>query len=285
MKYTLVYLGILLVIVMGLAGVSAQAVKSITTVERGVDIVHPETPYVKLGEDLEINFWTYNSSDGSTMTNLTLNCTLYIINDKGVNFFRFSNQAGASGLMTYGKGAPLCINCWTMVLGAGNLTNGLYSYQIKCQRDGLGGYETGMFEVTPTGTKIDSATATMYILLFVIMLFIFLLCGYFTMAIEGDNIRNQDGNIIQINYKKYFRWLTFAITYISFVSMIYFAWNMSYAFVTFDSLARFFKWLFFISFGLMWPVLIVSAIYMISKWLMDSKINEMLERGLTPRKL
>lgn len=148
--------------------------------ERGVDIVHPETQVVKYGNSLEFNFWTYNSSTGGTLTNNTLNCTLYIINDRGVNFWRFSNQPGASALITYGKGAPLCVNCWTMTLPAQNLTYGVYSYQIKCQANSstttaVGGYYTGAFEVTPTGF---SGTLGFYILLLILSLGIIIL-GYY----------------------------------------------------------------------------------------------------------
>lgn len=143
--------------------------------ERGIDIVHPETQVIKYGNDLEFNFWTYNSTTGETVTNSSLNCTLYIINDKGVNFYRFSNQPGANGLITYGKGAPLCVNCWTMILPSQNLTYGVYSYQIKCQGNKVGGYYTGAFEITPTGF---SGTLGFYILLLILSLGIIIL-GYY----------------------------------------------------------------------------------------------------------
>ena len=133
----------------------APPTTTVTDYQRGVDIVHPETQQVKFGEDLEFNFWTYNFSTGATLTNTSLNCTLYMINDRGVNFYRFSNQPGANGLMTYGKGAPLCVNCWTMIMPKENLSTGDYSYQIKCQGSGIGGYTTGFFSVSETGNDIN----------------------------------------------------------------------------------------------------------------------------------
>ena len=160
MKYYLVIPLILLLIVLPIVS-SAPPVSE--TVQRGVDIVHPDTLYVKLGDNFEINFWTYQSLDGQTLTNSSLNCTVYLIDDKGVNFFRASNQAGASALIRYGKGSPLCSNCWTTIVGAGNLSTGVYSYQLKCQGLDLttptalrvGGYEVGGFEVTPSGMGDD----------------------------------------------------------------------------------------------------------------------------------
>jgi len=149
---------------------SAPPTTTVTDYQRGVDIIHPETIFVDANEDLEFNFWTYNSTNGATLTNASLNCTLYLINSQGINYFRFSNQAGASGLITYGKGAPLCINCWTMTLPKENISVGMYSYQIKCQGNDIGGYDTGQFEVTNNGrpSPVENLLV-MFILLFFIV--------------------------------------------------------------------------------------------------------------------
>jgi hypothetical protein len=42
-------------------------------------------------------------------------------------------------------------------LPAENISLGVYSYQIKCQGSGLGGYEKGLFEVGRTGLDISEA--------------------------------------------------------------------------------------------------------------------------------
>ena len=154
---------------------------TVINLERGVDIIHPETLTIKEGTDLEFNFWTYNSTTGATLTNTSLNCTVYFIDSTGTNFFRLSNQPGASGLITYGKGAPLCVNCWTSKIGYGNFTQQQYSYQIKCQGSGVGGYDTGFFEVTPSG-KSGADNTAFYI--FIIILFYALnLISYFGKSI------------------------------------------------------------------------------------------------------
>jgi hypothetical protein len=140
---------------------AAPPTTTVTDYQRGVDIIHPETPIVQEGVDLEINFWTYNASNGATLTNTSLNCTTYIINDKGVQYFKFSNLPGSSGLMKYGKGSPLCVNCWTMTLPKANLSVGVYSYQMKCHGSNIGGYNTGTFEVTSTGDNYNQTQTGM----------------------------------------------------------------------------------------------------------------------------
>lgn len=159
----------------------APPTTTITDYQRGVDIIHPETQIVKLNKDLEFNFWTYNNSDGSTLTNTSLTCTLYIIDNTGNQFYRFSNQAGANGLITYGKGAPLCVNCWTMTMPKENLSLGTYSYQIKCQGTNIGGYTTGEFEVTPSGS--GGAENTAFFIFIIILFFALNLASFFGKSI------------------------------------------------------------------------------------------------------
>jgi len=184
----------------------------ITDYQRGVDIIHPETQGVKFGEDLEFNFWTYNFSDGATLTNTSLNCTFYIVDNKGVQYYKFSNQPGSNGLIKYGKGAPLCVNCWTLTMPKENLSLGLYSYQIKCQGSGIGGYATGFFEVTPTGTMTEPADSLLYIL-FLGILFL-MMFGLFRLLFSSEN--------------KYFNYGIVAILYVISNVFLLIMWKVAY---------------------------------------------------------
>jgi hypothetical protein len=234
---------------------SAPPTRTITDYQRGVDIIHPETQIVKYGEDLEINFWTYNNSNGATLTNESLNCTLYIINNKGVQYYKFSNQAGASGLMTYGKDAPLCINCWTMTLPKENISVGYYSYQIKCQGEDIGGYTTGEFEVNPSGSEITSGKS---IVLFSSLLLIILIGTIFLIiAFKSEN------KVMKISF--------FTFTSIIFVmSILYTIILMQQILFGFDNIligiesfwfvGRFLVWIGFIS------LLVVIFFIMLKAW-------------------
>jgi hypothetical protein len=169
MKYIIFFIGLLLLIPL----VSSQPPQQTTTlIERGIDIIYPYPSYVKLGEDLEINFWTYNSTTGETLTNTTVNCTYYLIDAQGNNSLRLSSQSGASGRILYGKGAPLCLNCWTATIKGGNFTMPqIYSFQIKCQGVGVGGYDIGGFETTRTGYEvISSGGSSIYLSGFVMII-------------------------------------------------------------------------------------------------------------------
>jgi len=204
------FLLFLLVITITLVN-SAPPTTTVTDYQRGVDIVHPETVNLEKGKNLEFNFWTYNASNGATLTNTSLNCTLYLINNEGVQYYRFSNQPGANALMVYGKGSPLCINCWTMVLPKENLTIGDYSYQIKCQGSDIGGYTTGFFSVIENDLPLEQEKLNLYIFISLtplILMLVFLFFGYI-----GSNIGDKEENGI-ISFFFYGLALVFLITHV-----------------------------------------------------------------------
>lgn len=161
-----------------LINVNAKPVFETSVFDRGIDIIHPDTPNLKVGSDLNIRFWTYNATSGATITNATYNCTFYIIDNKGNNTLKLSSQPGAGGRILYGTGGIYCTNCWYGTIKAGNLTIGVYSYQIKCQGQNLGGYKTGFFEVTPTGTELTTSQSLLYGGFVFVFLFLFIMCIY-----------------------------------------------------------------------------------------------------------
>jgi hypothetical protein len=155
-SFSLFYFLTFLLIALPLTSAAPPVSGTTALLERGIDVIYPEIFYVNKAHDLEINFWTYNSTDGQTLTNRTLNCTFYLIDNKGVQYYRLSSQPGASGLITYSKGAPLCVNCWTAIIPSSSLALGLNAYQAKCQGPGIGGEAIGTFEVTYSGLADNS---------------------------------------------------------------------------------------------------------------------------------
>jgi hypothetical protein len=244
---------------------SAQPPGSTVIVQdRGVDVVHPETILIQDNEDLEINFWTYNSTNGKTLTNSSLNCTVYIINNSGVNFFRFSNQPDASGLITYGKGAPLCVNCWTMILPAENNKLGDYSYQIKCQGNGVGGYSTGQYKVTYTGTEVTVQESILY------FAFIFLLLTLIMSATFGIFYFNDTRGRLALYWTIHL--LTIALTFM--------LWNMGYNILEYNTfIPEFFRILFFLSIITFLPMFFLSIVYIIKQHFINKNVMDLINSG------
>jgi hypothetical protein len=261
------YLLIVITILCFISVISSQPPQStsVLSLDRGVDIIHPETLYVEYGKDLEINFWTYNSTTGGTLTNNSLNCTLYLIDNQGVNFWRFSSQAGASGLIVYGKGSPLCVNCWTMTMPKENLSIGLYTYQIKCQGLNAGGYYTGFFDVTTTGIEITEALAIVEIGLLLILVLLFVITIY--LFIVFDNLLARVGTI--------------GAGYLLFIAITFIAWNLSSNFlITAPFVASIFRILFIILIIGFFPLIIGSFAWYILMLFKIKEIERLMDKGL-----
>lgn len=262
-----IYIFLLVLTVFLIPLISSAPQQSIIITDRGVDIVHPETIYHKQGNDLEFNFWTYNSSDGATLTNTSLNCTAHIINSSGFNFYRLSNQADANGLITYGKGSPLCVDCWTAIIPAENLTSQLYSYQIKCQGTDISGYATGFFEVNPTGKDFSVSISIFECLFLFYILFLFI--------ITATKIFHSNSKIEVI--------LFCCISYFLLLILSYLSWKLSENYLfNMEWIINFFYITFMIVLICMFPLIIGIVIYLFFSIFNEKRIKELTDMGYSP---
>ncbi len=255
-----------MIFLVGISFVGAvKPITSIDTTERGVDIIHPETINIPVDQDLEFNFWTYNSSNGATITNASLNCTVYLINEYGVNFWRFSNNAGASGLITYGKGGLLCENCWTMTLPKENISISHYSYQIKCQGENIGGYVTGFITANNYGEELTEATNSNFnfSMVFLMILFVLALIGMFM-------IDHYIG-----------KFALYWICHVLFIVGTFSVWqfNQGYA-VAYLGLAGVWKILFYVSAIAVVPMVFLSIAWIVYIHLFNEHFQKLVDKGV-----
>jgi len=66
--------------------VSSAQIINVQTLEKGVTIEYPKFFTYKQGEDLNIRFHTFNTTDGKLLTNETTNCTFNLYNRSGEKF-------------------------------------------------------------------------------------------------------------------------------------------------------------------------------------------------------
>jgi hypothetical protein len=135
--------------------------------------------------------------------------------------------------------------------------------------------------VTPNGTSTTTAQGIMYGAIIFLLMALFTFLTYIYFGIETANTRNEDGNIININYKKYLKFFVFMIGWIILIGISYFAWNLSYAILQFTEMANFFYFIFRLSYILLLPLFIVVVTLMVIRYVQDNKIKEMLMRNLT----
>lgn len=136
------------------------------------------------------------------------------------------------------------------------------------------------FEINGQGQTYTTAQGMIYIVLFALLVAVMIGLLWASIGINGDNVRNEDMEIIAINYKKYFKMFLFGMAYVTFVALMFFAWNIASGILNFDSLANFFFVLFRISYALMYVIIPVLFIWALIIWLKgDNKIFRALQKG------
>ncbi len=130
-----------------LMSVSAQPPQTqVQEFPEGYLIIEETHDYLKINEDYTYNFFVKNQSTGEKVNNLTVNCTYFLTNKKGV--LLFSSDVEYNG------------EYWNLTIKGGNFTNKEgYPYAVSCESTSYGGSLTGILEVTSTGRNFDEADA------------------------------------------------------------------------------------------------------------------------------
>lgn len=158
---------------------------------------------------------------------------------------------------------------------------GIYNYDITCQDTSQGLNTTQSFdlEVTPTGYEYTVQESLTYLALLAILIGIWGLCLWGAFTIPFRNITGQEGDIVQVNWRKYSKFGCMMLSYVLFVWIIFLAWNISFGFLHLTAMATAFYYIFRLLYALSIPVLvctlIIGAIYYIS----DKKIQDKITKG------
>lgn len=161
----------------------------------------------------------------------------------------------------------------------------LYSYSwndpcVDCSQGNCG----NSFSITATGQVMSSAKATIYLWIFIIALLIFiglLIVGIFLpMKNKTDQMT---GYIIAVENLKYLKIFSLIFSYLIGLFIAFFSYSICYSYLDFPFLTTLTYFLFF---GLAVGTLVFFPLmiyFLIANWVRDSKINELLSRGLKTR--
>lgn len=183
----------------------------------------------------------------------------------------------------------------TQILGLSSMTvNGsIYNYTF-CQNNTLGTYTVNgignpngvseiwvyTFDTTPTGNVFNSSQGLLYLFMLIVFIGLFLFSLYSATSIQAGNVRNEDGEIIQINWRKYLKIFAGGLAYMFFVVIIWLAWNLSFAYLQMRGLSTIFRYLYRLTFAITIPVGLLTVTLSIIAFLHDKKIQEALQRGI-----
>lgn len=165
---------------------------------------------------------------------------------------------------------------------AGNITMlGTYDYVITATDSGLNDTIPYQFDITTTGDKLSVSQGMIYIILMFFSLIVFFITLYGALAIPWKNPRDEDGQILNVSDLKYAKMFCMVFSYVLFTWLMWIGWNLSYGYLSFNVMANFFKVAYRILLAFMYPIIVLSFIVMIMRIYNDSKINELIDRGIS----
>jgi hypothetical protein len=169
------------------------------------------------------------------------------------------------------------------------LSNGFLNYTFN-QTDSLGTYSFFLsngyddsFLITPSGTNPTTAQGLIYGLLIFASMFFLIVCLYGAFTIDGKNEFSMGGDLIKVNFNKYYKGFLFLIAYLFAIFTSFLTWQVSAQFLLLDLGTAIFKTIFNILWIGFFPIMILLIIIGFVKWLADVELHNLAERGLKPR--
>lgn len=169
------------------------------------------------------------------------------------------------------------------------LSNGFLNYSFN-QTSSLGDYSyfissgfEDSFLITPSGTNPTTAQGFLYGLLILASMFFLVVCLYGAFTIDGKNEFSMGGDLIKVNFNKYYKGFLFLLAYLFAIFTSYLTWQVSAQFLFMDWGSVIFKTIHNILWIGFFPLMILLIIIGFVKWLADVELHKLAERGLKPR--
>lgn len=162
--------------------------------------------------------------------------------------------------------------------------NGHYIVNGIGDVDGLNQAWNYEFVVNPLGQILTQGQAILYFLIFIVSFILFLVAFGAGIYIPADNDRDQmTGYILAVSNRKYIKMFMLGLSYMFFLLVVYFGWIISYGYLDLDSLGNLFSIAFYALAWLTLPLFVICTYIIIANKVRDTKIGDLLSRGLTAR--
>jgi hypothetical protein len=140
------------------------------------------------------------------------------------------------------------------------------------------------FTVNPLGKIFTNQQAILYFIVFLISFILFVLCAVFGISAPSGNNRDaMTGYIFAVSNMKYVKIFLLALSYLLLMLIVYFGYIISYGYLDLDFLGNLFYFAFYVMVIATFPLFIIGVYVVIANAIRDSKVSEMLQRGLTVR--
>lgn len=157
---------------------------------------------------------------------------------------------------------------------------GNYFFSVKGDKDGSLATEDGSFEVTYTGDSLNTQKSILYLGLLGLLIFFFVLIIWFSGKLPDSEVRNNEGELIDINNLKYFGSVLLFVAWMILIAIFFITSNLAFAYLGEVLFAKVLFMIYRICFGLTPLLIIVWFIWIFVRILKDKKLKNMMERGL-----
>lgn len=154
-------------------------------------------------------------------------------------------------------------------------------YDVNYLSDGCEKSITAYLDVTVTGKELTTSKSITYIIIFIISFIIFLAFLIAGIYLPSNNKKDEfTGYVIAVSNVKYLKIFSFTFSYLTALFISYFSWMVCYAYLDMDFMTKIFQFIFYFLAIATLPLFILLVYLLISNLVRDSKLNEMLSRGL-----
>lgn len=161
-------------------------------------------------------------------------------------------------------------------------TIGMYIVNGIGDVDGIPTVFAYTFEITPDGTQPSTSQGMMYSFILIILLILFAFSTIGAFVIKGNNEFTLGGDLVQINFNKYYKIGLFFLSYLLLIFITFTTWQISINFLFLNIAASIFNFLFTVLIYLLAPVFVAFVIIGLVKIVLDVKLHDLASRGLKP---
>ena len=235
----------------------------------GIAIEVPVIETHKYNEDFKFHIHAFNSSDGISLTNESIDCIIHLYSPlDGSHLIEDTMSFDSNG-----------IDFEYEVLGSNFSEVGEYAVLFNCVDTTLGGFFEYSFEVTRTGYILTEPQASIYLaMIFVLFcLFLLLVFGYYKMP---SDVRDDDGYVLDVSKLAYLKPVLLGLAWILLTSIMFIVSNISLAYMSTQLIGEFLFGIYVLMLSFNLLIIPLCIIKMIQRITLSKDMLGLIERGV-----
>ena len=187
-----------------------------------------------------------------------------------------SNQTIVTNISSYQDGTYFFYN----IEGANFTRNGQHTYCYACGNDADTSTGCLNFDITYAGGELTQQMATIYIIAFGVLIFLFILILAVIRVLPSKDTTSEEGMIMKVSDLKHLRPVLWGVEWGLVLALLFIVSNITMAYLPRELFGRFFFVIYQVMFWISIPMLFVWVMWMFAKVYQDKEIKRLIERGV-----